>query len=109
MTATTTAADTTTATTRRSGRVRWFSPKGFGFIARPGEEDTYVHHSAIVGSGFRTLVAGTAVRFGVRPTPRGPEAVDVVPVDDDRELAADREALDVVLVADDGPGAGSGT
>lgn len=67
-----------TATAREDGTVRWFSPKGFGFIAGDDGTDIYVHHSAIVGDGFRTLPAGVTVRFRVVSTVRGPEAVDVV-------------------------------
>lgn len=67
-----------TAMAREDGTVRWFSPKGFGFIADDDGRDIYVHHSAIVGDGFRTLPAGATVRFRVMSTARGPEAVDVV-------------------------------
>jgi CspA family cold shock protein len=74
MTTTTTAA----ADTRVAGSVQWFSDKGFGFIGRHGGGDVYVHHSGIVGSGFRTLATGAEVVFTVRQTRRGPEAVDVV-------------------------------
>lgn len=69
----------TDPTMDQTGTVRWFSPKGFGFIARDHGEDAYVHHSAIAGDGFTVLEAGGAVRFGVRATPRGPEAFDVAP------------------------------
>jgi CspA family cold shock protein len=78
VTATTTAEVTTASTTTRvTGTVRWFSHKGFGFIDRHGGGDVYVHHSAIVGAGFRTLAADAEVEFTVRQTRRGPEAVDV--------------------------------
>ena len=83
MTATTAAgAATTDATTHVTGTVRWFSHKGFGFIDRHGGGEVYVHHSQIAGAGFRTLVADTEVRFAVRQTRRGPEAVDVSVVGD---------------------------
>jgi CspA family cold shock protein len=81
VTATTTAGATTTAAaTRARGTVRWFSHKGFGFIDRHGGGDVYVHHSAIVGAGFRTLAADAEVEFSLRQTRRGPEAVDVTVV-----------------------------
>jgi CspA family cold shock protein len=72
-----------TRTARAHGTVRWFSHKGFGFIAGDNGQDVYVHHSAIVGSGFRTLPTGASVHFGVVSTVRGPEAVDVVGAADD--------------------------
>jgi cold shock protein len=81
VTATTTAEATTIhAATRVRGTVRWFSHKGFGFIDRHGGGDVYVHHSAIVGAGFRTLAADAEVEFSLRQTRRGPEAVDVTVV-----------------------------
>ena len=79
---TTAEATTTDVTSRVTGTVRWFSHKGFGFIDRHGGGDVYVHHSAIMGSGFRTLSADAVVKFSVRQTRRGPEAVDVVVIDD---------------------------
>ena len=71
----------TGAPARVTGTVRWFSHKGFGFIERHDGGDVYVHHSGIAGTGFRTLSADAQVRFTVRETDRGPEAVDVVVVD----------------------------
>lgn len=65
-------------TTRVTGTVRWFSPKGFGFIDRTDGGDIYVHHSGIAGTGFTTLADGARVSFEVRQTARGPEAVGVV-------------------------------
>ncbi|MBW3606316.1 MAG: cold shock domain-containing protein [Actinobacteria bacterium] len=85
----TTTTTATTATTSRgvpsarvTGTVRWFSHKGFGFIAMDDGPDVYVHHAAIVGHGFRTLPTGATVEFRIRPTARGPEAADVVVTDD---------------------------
>jgi CspA family cold shock protein len=83
MTATTTAQPAATdAMQRVTGTVQWFSHKGFGFIRRHGGDEIYVHHSQIVGSGFRTLSTDAVVEFSVRQTRRGPEAVDVVAIDD---------------------------
>lgn len=67
---------------RVHGTVRWFSHKGFGFIADDEGQDVYVHHSAIAGSGFRTLPTGASVTFRVAATVRGPEALDVMPAGD---------------------------
>jgi CspA family cold shock protein len=61
------------------GTVKWFNDsKGYGFIARPGGEDLFVHHSAIQGDGFRTLAEGEVVEFDVSQTQRGQEATNVV-------------------------------
>lgn len=69
---------------RVTGTVVWFSHKGFGYLVTDDGRDVYVHHSAIAGSGFRTLPTGAAVSFDVIPTHRGPEAADVRIVDCDR-------------------------
>lgn len=73
-TATTSALSTTS---RARGRVQWFSPKGFGFIVTDEGLDVYVHYSAIVGRGFRTLPTNARVTFRVHPDARGPEAREV--------------------------------
>ncbi len=64
-----------------TGTVKWFSDeKGFGFITpdEPGK-DLFVHHTAIQGSGFKTLAEGAKVEFEVREGQKGPEAVNVTP------------------------------
>lgn len=83
MAATTTVTPSDDLAVRLHGTVRWFSHKGFGFIACDDGDDVYVHHSAIVGSGFRTLPTGARVHFWARQTRRGPEAADVVLCHDD--------------------------
>jgi CspA family cold shock protein len=61
------------------GIVKWFNDqKGFGFIERDGDTDVFVHHSAISGSGFRTLDEGDSVSFDVEQGPKGAAAVNVV-------------------------------
>jgi CspA family cold shock protein len=48
------------------GIVKWFDDrKGFGFIEREDDKDVFVHHSAISGSGFKTLTEGDKVTFEV--------------------------------------------
>jgi CspA family cold shock protein len=63
------------------GTVKWFSDsKGFGFIQREDGPDVFVHHSAIEGSGFRSLKEGDVVEFEVTQGPKGPQASNVKPV-----------------------------
>ena len=65
----------------RTGTVKWFSEaKGYGFITpQDGGKDVFVHHSAIAGTGFKTLAEGQRVMFDVKQGSKGPQAVDVSP------------------------------
>ena len=61
------------------GRVEWFSErKGYGFIGWQGDKDVFVHRSAILRQGRKVLEEGQRVEFGVKRTPRGPEAMNVI-------------------------------
>ena len=63
------------------GVVKWFNAaKGFGFIARDGQDDVFVHYSAIQTDGFRKLVEGQQVEFSLEQTDKGLQASEVVPV-----------------------------
>ncbi|WP_053955160.1 cold-shock protein [Inediibacterium massiliense] len=65
----------------KTGVVKWFnSEKGFGFISVEGEDDVFVHFSAIQGDGFKTLEEGQKVEFEVVDGDRGPQAANVVKV-----------------------------
>ena len=62
------------------GTVKWFSnEKGFGFISRPDGDDVFVHHSAIVMEGYRTLTEGQKVEFEIVEGPKGKQAANVRP------------------------------
>ena len=64
---------------RVQGTVKWFnSSKGYGFIAREGGEDVFVHYSAIQMNGYRTLNEGQRVEFTLEHGPKGLQASDVV-------------------------------
>ena len=62
-----------------SGKVKWFDDaKGYGFIERSDGEDVFVHYSAIVGEGYRSLTEGSEVEFDIDEDPKGPRATNVV-------------------------------
>jgi CspA family cold shock protein len=62
-----------------SGTVKWFNDaKGFGFITQDGGgDDVFVHHTAIVADGFRSLQEGQKVEFEVKKGPKGLQAANV--------------------------------
>jgi CspA family cold shock protein len=67
---------------RTSGTVKWFNDsKGFGFITpSDGSKDCFVHHTAIQGSGFKSLGEGEKVEFDVVQGQKGPAAENVTRV-----------------------------
>ena len=61
------------------GTVKWFNDsKGYGFIEQNEGDDVFVHFSAIVGEGFRTLAEGEEVEFEVRDDDQGLQAANVM-------------------------------
>ena len=62
-----------------TGTVKWFNDaKGYGFITpQDGSKDLFVHHSNILGDGFKSLTEGASVSFDERAGQKGPEAINV--------------------------------
>jgi CspA family cold shock protein len=66
---------------RVEGSIKWFNAaKGYGFIAREGGEDVFVHYSAIQMQGYRTLNEGQRVEFTIEQGPKGLQASNVIPL-----------------------------
>ena len=60
---------------RITGKVKWFSDaKGYGFISQENGPDVFVHHTAIQGDGFRSLVENQEVEFEIVEGRKGPQA-----------------------------------
>jgi len=61
------------------GTVKWFNnEKGFGFITRESGPDVFVHHTAIVAEGYRSLNEGDQVTFEVVEGQKGLQARNVI-------------------------------
>lgn len=62
----------------RKGTVKWFNAaKGYGFLTCEDGSDVFVHYSAIVEDGFKTLIEGQAVEFDVVDGSKGPQVSNV--------------------------------
>jgi CspA family cold shock protein len=63
---------------KEQGKVKWFNnKKGFGFIERSAGGDVFVHYSAIVSEGYKTLKEGDSVEFTITQGPKGFQAENV--------------------------------
>ncbi|MDO8527889.1 MAG: cold shock domain-containing protein [Deltaproteobacteria bacterium] len=64
---------------KQKGTVKWFNDaKGFGFITpENGGKDLFVHHTNILGDGFKSLAEGQQVEFTVSQGPKGDFAAEV--------------------------------
>ena len=68
-----------------SGQVKWFNnEKGYGFIDYITGEDIFVHYSAIIQDGYKTLSEGQRVEFDLIETPKGLQAINVVAMSDEK-------------------------
>ena len=78
--------ESNTESNRMTGTVKWFSRvKGYGFIAPDdGGKEIFVHFSGIEGEGYRNLEEGQKVTYTVEETPKGPQAVSVRAVAEDK-------------------------
>lgn len=65
------------------GKVKWFSnDKGYGFIEADDGEDVFVHFTGIVSDGFKSLDEGQSVSFEIIEGNRGPQAANVLKIDE---------------------------
>jgi CspA family cold shock protein len=61
-----------------TGIVKWFNnSKGYGFLGREDGPDVFVHYSAILGDGYRSLTEGDSVEFEIVQGPKGLQAANV--------------------------------
>jgi len=67
---------------KERGTVKWFSSaKGYGFLEREIGDDVFVHYSAIISEGFKTLDEGQEVEFSITEGDKGLQANEVLVLD----------------------------
>ena len=78
-----------------SGTIKWFSnAKGFGFIVNEhGAQDIFVHYSAIIGDGYKTLKSGQIVNYEIKDGEKGLHAENVIPVFNEKLRTTGRKCL----------------
>lgn len=63
------------------GTVKWFSnQKGYGFITTEDGKDVFVHHTSILGDGYKSLKEGQSVEFEIGQGAKGEHATNVKPM-----------------------------
>jgi CspA family cold shock protein len=63
---------------RIKGTVKWFNnAKGYGFIGREDGPDVFVHYTAIVADGYKSLHEGDEINFEIADGQKGPQAANV--------------------------------
>jgi CspA family cold shock protein len=63
------------------GTVKWFNnAKGFGFIGRDDGPDVFVHYSALIADGYKSLQEGDQVEFEIVDGQKGPQAANVTKI-----------------------------
>lgn len=72
------------------GIIRWFNnKKGYGFIQKESDgKDIFVHYSAIVMDGYKTLKTNDKVSFDVVQGEKGPQAASVTVTESAPETVA---------------------
>jgi CspA family cold shock protein len=61
-----------------TGKVKWFNnAKGYGFIGQDSGSDVFVHYTAILAEGYKTLQEGDPVEFEIVQGQKGPQAANV--------------------------------
>jgi CspA family cold shock protein len=66
---------------KEQGTVKWFNnDKGYGFVSREAGDDVFVHHTAIEGTGRKSLNEGDKIEFEVARGPKGLQAQNVVKI-----------------------------
>ncbi|WP_326717653.1 cold shock domain-containing protein [Vagococcus jeotgali] len=67
----------------KEGLVKWFdTKKGYGFIIYDGDEEIFVHFTAIIHDGFKTLFENQKVQFDIKESTRGLQASNVIVIEE---------------------------